>query len=265
VIEGNRRTQDPAANELKIDITDKAAVGSAMDTIRPDIVLLLAAHSDIDFCQLHPEKARAVNLDGAANVARACAATNARLVFASTGAVFDGLQHGYAEDAPLSPVSVYGETKARAEEVVSALLPGVLILRIPLAIGFALPPGSGGFLDKLRSSWSAGKTIAFPVFEQRNAIDAATCAQFILELILGHRSGIFHLGSLESISRYELGLRLAARMGFAGQVSAQFEPLPGRAPRGPDHFLLTDKLRNACSTPVPTIDQAIERCFHGIA
>jgi hypothetical protein len=37
--------------------------------------------------------------------------------------------------------------------------------------------------------------------------------------------------------------------------------VPGRAPRGEDHFLLTDKIRKVCNLGVQTSDQVIERCF----
>ncbi len=59
-------------------------------------------------------------------------------------------------------------------------------------------------------------------------------------------NGIYHAGALDSFSRYELGLRLAARAGVSSDlVRPQDAPVPGRAPRGEQHFLLTDKLRSA--------------------
>jgi hypothetical protein len=37
--------------------------------------------------------------------------------------------------------------------------------------------------------------------------------------------------------------------------------VPGRAPRGEDHFLLTDKIHGVCNFEIPSCDQVIERCF----
>lgn len=261
---GNR-TVSGQANEVRIDITDRSSVAAAIALVNPDVVLLLAAHADIDYCQQHPEEARSVNLDGAGYVAEACAAANAKLVFTSTGAVFDGLHHGYTEEWPVSPVSVYGETKARAEERILGLLPDAIIVRLPLVIGFAVPPAVNGFLDKFQSQLASGKTIAQPVFEQRNPIDAAGCCEFIFEIVRHRQRGIFHIGCKDSVSRYELGVKLAARMGYTDRVREQLEVPAGRAPRGPDHFLLTDKLSGAIDLPIPTCDEVIERCFDGIA
>jgi dTDP-4-dehydrorhamnose reductase len=134
-----------------------------------------------------------------------------------------------------------------------------------LVIGFALPPEPNGILDKFKQRWARGESTAFPVFEKRNPIDAERCSQFIFELVNREQHGIFHIGSSDSISRYDLGLRLASKMGYSGCVQPQQEPVPGRAPRGPDHFLQTDKLRVACAISIPSCDQVIEGCFDGIA
>jgi dTDP-4-dehydrorhamnose reductase len=75
-------------------------------------------------------------------------------------------------------------------------------------------------------------------------------------------SGLFHVGASDSVSRYELGRRLAARAGVSiDLVQPQGDPPPGRAPRGDNHFLLTEKIQRAFNFKVETCDQVIERCF----
>ena len=69
------------------------------------------------------------------------------------------------------------------------------------------------------------------------------------------------------MSRYELARAMAQRLGYDPRdlIVAQDEPVPGRAPRGQDDFLVTDRLRQFCRTPVPTCQQVIERAVDGIA
>ncbi len=75
-------------------------------------------------------------------------------------------------------------------------------------------------------------------------------------------SGVYHAGASDSISRYELGKRLARRAGVSPDlVQPQAAPPPGRAPRGDDHFLLTEKIQRAFNWKVESCDQVIERCF----
>jgi len=70
------------------------------------------------------------------------------------------------------------------------------------------------------------------------------------------------VGAADSVSRYELARRLAAHEGIPLHlVLPEQVPVPGRAPRGEDHFLLTDKIRKVCNLEAQTCDQVIERCF----
>jgi dTDP-4-dehydrorhamnose reductase len=265
VIEGNRSTTG-RPGEVAIDVKDAQSVNSAFRTTLPDVVLLLAAISDIDYCEKVPDEARAVNLRGAELVANACARSKARLVFTSTGAVFDGKQHGYTEESPVSPVSVYGHTKAEAERMILTLLPESLVLRIALAIGFARNPGHPALLDNWKQKLQAGKCLSFPVFEQRNPIDPWTFSHSVLDLLNNAvASGIFHIGCQDPVTRYDLGREIAVRMGYVDRIEAQTAEIPGRAPRGPDHYLLTGKLQATSTIPIPTSSEVIERCFDGIA
>lgn len=255
----------PDDSVIPVDITSTASVNAAFQVATPDAVALLAAVSDIDECERKPEVAEAVNVDGTACVIEACARIGAKLLFTSSAAVYDGTRHGYIEEDPPTPVSVYGRTKARAEELIMSRLPSGLILRLALVIGFAESLGTNAMLNKFAEKLRTGQFSSFPDFEYRNPIDAPTLSDFILEMLpRSDSSGLFHVGATESISRFELAVRLARELGFPSNlVRRQSEPLPGRAPRGLDHFLLTGKIQNLCHTPVPSCDAVIERAIHG--
>ena len=168
---------------MSIDITSAGSVNAAFDHSKPDCAILLAAVSDIDQCEQRPELAEAVNVCGAAHVAAACRRMGTRLLFTSSAAVFDGTRHGYREaDAP-TPVSVYGRTKARAEELIVSALPEAIILRLALVIGYAQGDGTNAMLNKFAAKLRAGEPVSLPDFEYRNPIDAATLSDAMLELL----------------------------------------------------------------------------------
>jgi dTDP-4-dehydrorhamnose reductase len=262
VLRGNRESVEP--KDVALDIRDSASVNRAVLSARPDAVLLLAAMSDIDRCEAQPEEAFAVNVRGAENVANACAQTNARLLYVSTAAVFDGQQQSYREDDEVCPISVYGRTKAEAERIVRSLVPAAFVVRISLILGWARRSGTNSMLDTLRERWAAERSISFPVSEIRNPIHVASAAESMVALLTdqGHPGGIYHAGASDSISRYELGRRLAARLHVSDRlVEVQTVPVPGRAPRGEHHFLVTEKLERLLGTEAQTCNQVIERCF----
>jgi dTDP-4-dehydrorhamnose reductase len=262
VMRGDRGSgQEPGT--VSVDVSERASVDRAFEQARPDAVALLAAISDIDVCQASPDLAYATNARGAQHVAQASARSGARLLFTSTAAVFDGKKHGYKEEDAVNPVSVYGKTKVEAERAVATLLPSAVILRFALVLGFAGNHGTNALLDKLLRSWKSGETLSFSTKESRNPIDAASLANIITEMLSDEKvSGVYHTGSSDSVTRYELAKRLAARAGVSADlVRPQNTAVPGRAPRGEDHFLLTDKLHRVCNFEVQTTDQVIERCF----
>ena len=250
---------------VSIDITSAGSVNAAFDHSKPDCAILLAAISDIDQCEQRPELAEGVNVCGAAHVVAACKRMGTRLLFTSSAAVFDGTRHGYRETDSPTPVSVYGRTKARAEELIVAELPDAIILRLALVIGYAQGEGTNAMLNKFAAKLCAGESVSLPDYEYRNPIDAATLADAILELLMETgATGVFHLGATESISRFNLGVRLARRLGYATTlVKPQTEPIPGRAPRGLDHFLIPERIAAVCRLRVPSCDEVIERATNG--
>lgn len=99
-----------------LDITDAAAVESTLRALAPDVVINAAAYTAVDKAESERDAAFAVNATGAGNLARACR----RLLHVSTDYVFDGTAPIYAEDAPVAPLGVYGESKAAGEREVHA-------------------------------------------------------------------------------------------------------------------------------------------------
>lgn len=106
----------------QLDVTDEFAVLAALAD--HDVVVNCAAWTDVDGAEAHEDDAMQVNGRAAELLARACAVHGARLAHLSTDYVFDGTGTSpYAEDAPLSPRSAYGRTKALGEQAVRQLLP----------------------------------------------------------------------------------------------------------------------------------------------
>ncbi|MGH9396148.1 MAG: SDR family oxidoreductase [Terriglobia bacterium] len=256
------RSLNPAASmSVDLDVRDAQRVRTAFALARPDVVVLLAAISDIDRCEREPDVAWAVNVHGARNVANECARAGARLIFTSSAAVFDGMKHGYSEDDPPSPLSVYGRTKLEAEFSVAAAMPSAIILRLALVLGLSSRNDTNALLNRWVVSWQAGKSVAALTNEDRNPVDAGTLAEVILDLGLNQSAaGVYHVGAADSMSRYEIARWTAEVLGYpASSVIPQIESSSARAPRGQDHFLITERIRQTCAVPLGTTQEVIRR------
>ncbi len=118
------------------DITNAAAVAAALATHRPSFVVNAAAYTKVDGAETDAAAATAVNADGAAIIARACAEAGVPLLHISTDYVFDGKKPTpYLESDLTEPLSVYGRTKAAGEAAVRAILPRHVILRTAWVYG----------------------------------------------------------------------------------------------------------------------------------
>jgi dTDP-4-dehydrorhamnose reductase len=125
-----------ALSRSQADITDAAAVAAALATHRPAFVVNAAAYTKVDAAESDAAAAAAVNADGAAIIARACADAGVPLLHISTDYVFDGKKRGpYLESDPIAPLSVYGRTKAAGEAAVRDILRHHIILRTAWVYG----------------------------------------------------------------------------------------------------------------------------------
>ena len=114
----------------EFDISDNDCVQKTLN--RPDIswVINASAYTAVDQAESEVELAFAVNRDGPAYLASACAAAGIPLIHVSTDYVFDGCKASpYSEEDPVCPLGVYGRSKVEGEVKVRELLSEHIILR----------------------------------------------------------------------------------------------------------------------------------------
>ena len=112
------------------DIADPAKVLNDFSNYHPMLVINAAAYTNVDAAESEPELTMAINKDGPANLARLCNANKIPLIHVSTDYVFDGTKGSlYRETDPISPIGVYGRSKAEGETAVRTILAEHIILR----------------------------------------------------------------------------------------------------------------------------------------
>ena len=112
------------------DITDRSAVKDAVAGSDVSVVVNAAAFTAVDRAESEPELAYKINSDGPAYLASSCAVSGIPLIHISTDYVFDGARKSdYLETDPVSPIGVYGKSKAAGEAEVRNHLQEYIILR----------------------------------------------------------------------------------------------------------------------------------------
>jgi dTDP-4-dehydrorhamnose reductase len=129
-----------------LDVRDALAVSNLIQSARPDLVINTAAAHNVAECENDPATAFAVNAAGARNVAVACAAVSARLVYIGTDYIFPGDRPGIPlveTDLP-GPRSVYAASKLAGEHLVAAECADHLVIRTAAMYGYAPCLAKGG-------------------------------------------------------------------------------------------------------------------------
>lgn len=113
-----------------VDLLEPGSIATALDRIRPDIVVNAAAYTAVDRAEEEPDVAMRINADAPGEIARWCAGRDVAMVHVSSDYVFRGDKDGaYVEDDPVDPQGAYARSKARGEDAVRDVLPQHVILR----------------------------------------------------------------------------------------------------------------------------------------
>lgn len=121
----------------------------------------------------------------------------------------------FKEDAPLNPVSRYGELKTVAERMVNVA--GYNVVRFPVLIGPSLLPGKKHFYDEIVETVKNGGTMEMFSDQCRSMIDFDTVAKTVIALVENpeaHKYPIVNISGDEPLSKYELGLRICRANGL---------------------------------------------------
>jgi dTDP-4-dehydrorhamnose reductase len=219
--EGRHELVRPTRSE--VDIHDLERVRAVMSAVGPDAVVNMAAFHKVERCHEEPLTAFQTNVVGALNVARSARSCGARLVYISTDYVFGGdtLQRGYQEDYPVSPVNVYGVSKAAGEAVVLNECPDSLVVRGSGMFGHAGSAGKGGnFVDNIIARAQRGEPISV-VDDQMFAPTATRDMAERVLLLLERRvpPGIYHAANSGSCSWYLLAKTALAIVGIDSAIT----------------------------------------------
>lgn len=124
---------------VQLDITDRDAVISVIEEIKPDVIIHCAAWTAVDAAEdvENQDKVHSVNAVGTQNIADAAKSVDAKLLYLSTDYVFDGKgeRPWEADDKCYAPLNVYGQSKLDGELAVSGTLEKYFIVRIAWVFG----------------------------------------------------------------------------------------------------------------------------------
>ena len=232
-----------------VDFSDQKALAQAFEAAQPDALINCAAQANVDAAEKHPEHAFRVNAVAAGELALLARSAKVPMIQLSTDAVFDGTKGNYTEtDAP-NPQNTYAKSKLAGEQAVAEANPEATIARVVFH-GWSLT-GARSLAEFFYNNLTAGKSVNGFTDMFFSPLYVGHLAEALLEMLQKHLSGIYHVYSPESLSKYDFGVRLAHEFGLDASlinpISALNSDLLTR--RSLNLSMNTDKLQAALGKP----------------
>jgi dTDP-4-dehydrorhamnose reductase len=175
----------------RLDVSNSKDVDTYLEKVKPNYIVHLAAWTDMEYCELHPEGAYATNTGGVENVAKYARIHNIPLLYISTAGVFDGEKDEYIEKDTPNPLSVYGKSKYGGE-LVARTLPKSIIIRAGWMMGGG-PKKDKKFINKIIKQLRAGvKELAVVNDKFGTPCHTYDLAQSIKYLLDHEAYGLYH-------------------------------------------------------------------------
>lgn len=241
-----------AMNRAQLDVTNREQVIEIVSRAVPKVVINAAAYTAVDKAEADESRAFAVNRDGPAHLAEACAMHDASLIHVSTDYVFDGCKaEPYTEDDPTNPLSVYGKSKMAGEMAVRAACARHVILRTAWVHGVH----GNNFVKTMLRLGSEQRLLRVvddqygaPTFASDLAGAVLSVARRMVDnTVPSEGLGTFHCAGGGATTWYKLAREIFSASKSRGEMIPEIEAItteqyPTPAPRPPNSVLDCGKL-----------------------
>ena len=214
----------------ELNITDKNNCETIFEKYKPQFCINAAAYTAVDKAESEPEKAYAINVTGAQNLAAVCKSNDTILLHVSTDFVFDGLatQPYLEEDVP-NPTGVYGVTKLQGEQAIQNTWEKHFIIRT----SWVYSQFANNFMKtmlRLASERDSLSVVSDQIGTPTNAVDLAECLLTIISTQHPtsnnqHPYGIYNFSNEGECSWYDF----AAEIFKVNNISIHLQPIPTTA------------------------------------
>ena len=217
------------ASSKDLDISNEASVDHYFKANNIHFCINAAAYTAVDKAETETEKALAINVLGAKNLAIACQENKVTLLHVSTDFVFDGTSNKpYLESDITNPVNVYGQTKLDGELAIIENLKEYFIIRT----SWVYSQFANNFMKtmlRLASERESLSIVSDQIGSPTNAVDLAKAIMQIItktqNLLPQTHYGIYNFSNEGTASWYDF----AKEIFRINKIIIDLKPIPSEA------------------------------------
>ena len=206
----NRLSFSEGYQFFEMDITKPDEVARTVKSVMPDVVIHTAAMTNVDQCEAEKEACWVLNVDAVQTLVNVCEEHQVFLCHLSTDFVFDGENGPYQEEDQPNPISYYGRSKWKAEQLVQEAKCPWAIVRTVLVYGIADDMSRSNIILWVRDSLQTGKAIKVVTDQLRTPTLAEDLAIGCWLVAEKEAEGIFHISGKDFLSPYEMAIKTAS-------------------------------------------------------
>lgn len=244
-----------------VDITNEDQVNTFFSNEKPDFCINASAYTAVDLAEKESEKAFAINADGVANLAKACAENRAILIHVSTDYVFDGETNlDYSEDDFTSPIGVYGESKLKGEELALEINPETIIVRT----SWLYSEFNKNFVKTMLHLFSQKDELGIVADQYGQPTNANDLAKAIMDIIETPKKtfGVFHFSNYPETTWFEFAKKIAEFSQSSVKLNAlTTEQYPTPAKRPKRSTMCLDKIEKIYKIEPKHWENSLEECI----
>ena len=197
-----------------IDITNYSQLEECITYIQPSFIINTAAMTNVDTCELKPEECNNLNIEAVKYLTQICTKLNIHFIQISTDFIFDGSKGIYKETDLPNPLSIYGHSKLKAENIVKNSGVNFSILRTILVYGKGVNLKTNNIVLWVKDMLENNKEITIVDDQYRMPTyveDLAMACKLIVDKKI---SGVYHISSNVLLSVFEIANQIADVFGL---------------------------------------------------
>lgn len=211
---GNNRMNRNDFQFYNIDITNYDQLKQCISNIKPSVIINTAAMTNVDICELKHYECNLLNVQAVKHLAQICDMFNIHLIQISTDFIFDGTEGTYKETDVPNPLSVYGHSKLKAENIIKSSDINFSILRTILVYGKVNNSKKSNIVLWVKEMLENNKEITIVDDQYRMPTyveDLAMACKLIVDKKI---SGVYHISSNVLLSVFEIANQIADVFGL---------------------------------------------------
>lgn len=209
VSKGENRTKRLDFVYEQVDITNYSELSNSIVKHKPDFIINTAAMTNVDACEDDKEGCFALNVTSVEYLTKLCLDHQIHLIHISTDFIFDGKKGFYKETDKPNPLSYYGWSKLKSEEIILNSKISATILRTILVYGKVHDMKRNNIVLWIREMLKNNKEVTIVNDQYRMPTYVVDLAMACLLSINNRAEGVYNVSSSELLSVYEIAIQIA--------------------------------------------------------